>query len=94
MLTILEANRAANVNFTTSDGLRLGAWFVLSEDVYTPTLVPTSDGLTEKQVNTAIKTRPTIIFFHGNAGNRAALFRPKVTITVNLFKCLYLTLLI
>ena len=89
---VLEANRAANVNLTTSDGLRLGAWFVLSEDLYTPTLVPRSGGPTEKQVNTAIKTRPTIIFFHGRAGSRAAVSRPKVADIFNLFKCLHLTL--
>ncbi|KAH7100862.1 alpha/beta-hydrolase [Auriculariales sp. MPI-PUGE-AT-0066] len=68
----LAPNRATNLNLTAADGVRLGAWFVLSQDL------ANAWPLSDEQVNTAIGTRPTIIFLHGNAGNRASIFRPKV----------------
>ncbi|KZV78938.1 alpha/beta-hydrolase [Exidia glandulosa HHB12029] len=70
----LAPHRAANVNITTSDGLRLGAWFVLADASYAVPPTP----IDELAIRNAIAAHPTILFFHGNAATRAAVFRPRV----------------
>ncbi|EJD50369.1 alpha/beta-hydrolase [Auricularia subglabra TFB-10046 SS5] len=70
----LAPHRALDVSLTTSDGLRLGAWFVLADASYT--LPPRA--LDDAAVRAAVQVNPTIVFFHGNAGTRAAVFRPRV----------------
>jgi abhydrolase domain-containing protein 12 len=75
------AQKAINVNITTKDNVRLGAWFIVSDSFYTsfnltpvtpgsssPTLSPTSRAV-------AMRLYPTVLFFHGNAGSRAVSFR-------------------
>lgn len=62
------------MNITTSDGLRLGAWFVLADASYALPAQP----IDEAALRAAIAAHPTILFCHGNAATRAAVFRPRV----------------
>jgi abhydrolase domain-containing protein 12 len=68
-----------NLNLTTSDGVILGAWFILSDQHHqslplclgsTPT-----DRFSNDQIKSALTSHSTIIFFHGNAGTRAVKAR-------------------
>jgi len=56
----------------TSDNVTLGAWFILSDPSYrnVPFPEPPSYPSLESRVPLALKARPTILFFHGNAGSR------------------------
>jgi len=66
-----------NFRITTSDNVTLGAWFVLSDSYYreVPFPEPASYPSLEARIPLAIKARPTILFFHGNAATRAAPYR-------------------
>ncbi|KDQ11453.1 hypothetical protein BOTBODRAFT_114438 [Botryobasidium botryosum FD-172 SS1] len=69
--------KTVNFNMTTSDDVRLGAWLVLSDQFYqshTASAVPTVP-FTDAEVQQALTAHPTVLFFHGNAGNRAFGFR-------------------
>ncbi|KAL7416980.1 Alpha/Beta hydrolase protein, partial [Mrakia frigida] len=64
--------KARNLHLETSDGETIGAWHLLSVDVssrprFQPSLAVTYDA--------ALLDRPTVIFLHGNAGNRAMPLR-------------------
>lgn len=55
--------------------MSLGAWFVLSDTFYHTLPTRPAPSSFDSIVPTALKTRPTILFFHGNAAARAAPFR-------------------
>jgi len=63
------ANRTLNFKLQTPDGETLGAWFILSEPYYRSlSAIPTE---VSEHVIPALKERPVILFFHGNAATRA-----------------------
>ncbi|KAL9940230.1 hypothetical protein V8E36_000935 [Tilletia maclaganii] len=72
----IAPSKARNLRITTGDGLSIGAWHLVP-DCYYHKVHPkvTSDPLYESDFNTALQKYPTVIYFHGNAGNRAAPFR-------------------
>lgn len=74
---LITAGKTLNLNITTTDGLTLGAWFVLSDPAYraVPFPEPSTYPSLESRVPDAIKAHPTILFFHGNAATRAADYR-------------------
>ncbi|KAJ7718124.1 Alpha/Beta hydrolase protein [Mycena maculata] len=66
----LAPNKTINLRVETADNESLGAWFVLSDPFYhsLPTVPPSQPA---DYISTALKTYPTILLFHGNAGTRA-----------------------
>ncbi|KAF8599413.1 alpha/beta-hydrolase [Ceratobasidium sp. AG-I] len=113
----LAPGKALNLNLTTSDNVRLGAWFITADGFYTqnirsppltnkalthssaagdegtPTLagINSPDHLTtaesreklESLLPLALSTRPTILFFHGNAMTRAFSLRTRLYSTLS-----------
>ncbi|KZP19290.1 alpha/beta-hydrolase [Athelia psychrophila] len=69
----LSPGKTLNTNITTSDGLTLGAWFILADPAYqaVPFPEPASYPALESRVPAALAAHPTILFFHGNAATRA-----------------------
>ncbi|KAJ7134335.1 Alpha/Beta hydrolase protein [Mycena epipterygia] len=65
----LAPNKTINFRVTTADNESLGAWFVLSDPFYHA--LPTIPSQPADHIPTALKTHPTILFFHGNAATRA-----------------------
>ncbi|KAJ7242868.1 Alpha/Beta hydrolase protein [Mycena haematopus] len=65
----LAPNKTINLRIETADNESLGAWFVLSDSFYHS--LPTIPSQPVDLIPTALKTRPTILFFHGNAATRA-----------------------
>ncbi|WVQ95462.1 hypothetical protein IAU59_002559 [Kwoniella sp. CBS 9459] len=68
--------KTRNLRLNTSDGESIGAWHVLPRSVYQdlrpfPPEAKVDDDLFDR----AFGQRPTIIYFHGNAGNRATPHR-------------------
>ncbi|WWD20788.1 hypothetical protein CI109_105265 [Kwoniella shandongensis] len=64
--------KTRNLKLETSDGESIGAWHVLPRSIYTSTNpFPPQSPLGEEVFDQALKDRPTLIYFHGNAGNRA-----------------------
>ncbi|GAA6028819.1 hypothetical protein JCM8097_007410 [Rhodosporidiobolus ruineniae] len=72
------------LNLTTPDGARLGAWQVLPKSVYEAYVdahgVPEEGPLPVEVFNQALvdPSHPTVLYFHGNAGTRAAGNRVRV----------------
>ena len=67
-----------NLNITTSDNETLGAWFILSDAFYqefSKSSGHSSRPFVEEEVRKSLQEHPTVIFFHGNAANRAAPYR-------------------
>jgi abhydrolase domain-containing protein 12 len=62
---------------TTSDNVRIGAWFVFSDRYYQwhATHPIRAAPFTDSELKEAVSKHPTVIFFHGNAANRAAPYR-------------------
>ena len=71
------AGKTLNFNIHTSDNIILGAWFILSDKYYRtiPFPPPSSSPSLQSDIPQALKTHPTILFFHGNAATRAAPYR-------------------
>ncbi|CED84177.1 Predicted alpha/beta hydrolase [Phaffia rhodozyma] len=69
--------KARNIQVETSDGESIGAWHLLPRTFYIENVeqYPPSKAFDEDTYDHALQTRPTLIFLHGNAGNRAAPFR-------------------
>ncbi|KAG8875536.1 hypothetical protein FRB98_007752 [Tulasnella sp. 332] len=68
--------KTLNIKLTTSDDVRIGAWFILSDSAYE------SSGACNRtqppslsEVTRALKDFPTVLFFHGNAASRAVEYR-------------------
>lgn len=72
------AGKTLNFKLTTPDNVTIGAWFVLSEPVFQSLSAasPAPLGQPSAQVvQEALRTNPTILYFHGNAATRAAPMR-------------------
>ncbi|KAF9267591.1 alpha/beta-hydrolase [Marasmius fiardii PR-910] len=65
----LALNKTYNFKIHTSDNETLGSWFILAESVYQSLSTPHT--LPQPHIANAIRSRPTILFFHGNAATRA-----------------------
>ncbi|KAL1673434.1 Alpha/Beta hydrolase protein [Schizophyllum commune] len=67
----LAPNKTLNFKLHTPDGEKLGAWFILADPYQRahPSLSAPRDWDTD--VPAALRTYPTILFFHGNAATRA-----------------------
>lgn len=63
------ANRTLNFKLQTPDNETLGAWFILSEPYYRS--LPAIPTEVAKHIVPALKERPVVLFFHGNAATRA-----------------------
>ncbi|KAF8967091.1 Alpha/Beta hydrolase protein [Flammula alnicola] len=65
----LAPNRTLNLKIKTPDNETLGAWFILSDPYYhSLPEIPTD---VAEHVVPALKERPAVLFFHGNAATRA-----------------------
>ncbi|KAG8214822.1 Alpha/Beta hydrolase protein, partial [Butyriboletus roseoflavus] len=67
----LALGKTFNFKIATPDNHTLGAWFVLSDDYYHSLPFPPSPSAAEARLSEALRARPTVIFFHGNAATRA-----------------------
>ncbi|KAG8905480.1 Light-sensor Protein kinase [Tulasnella sp. 403] len=73
---LVTAFKTLNLKLNTSDGVRIGAWYILSEPAYRTsggknrTHPPTGD-----EISQSLREHPTVMFFHGNAANRAINYR-------------------
>ncbi|KAJ3766303.1 Alpha/Beta hydrolase protein [Lentinula raphanica] len=65
----LALNKTYNFKIQTVDNETLGAWFILAESIYQT--LPTHHTIPKPHIAHALQTRPTILFFHGNAATRA-----------------------
>jgi abhydrolase domain-containing protein 12 len=65
----LAPNKTINLKIQTADNESLGAWFILADPFYHS--LPTIPSQPVDYIPTALKTNPTILFFHGNAATRA-----------------------
>ncbi|CEL60407.1 Monoacylglycerol lipase ABHD12 OS=Danio rerio GN=abhd12 PE=2 SV=1 [Rhizoctonia solani AG-1 IB] len=91
----LAPGKTLSLNLTTSDGVRLGAWFVAADGFYQKhlRLAPPSKGesanLGEKRetlaslLPAALHDHPTVLFFHGNAMTRAFYLRTRLYSTLS-----------
>ena len=79
------AHKAINLNITTKDNVRLGAWLVLSDSFYQASYQaasrPTAP-FSESDISLSLASHPTVIYFHGNAANRAASSRVALYMSV------------
>ena len=70
------AKRVRNIFLTTRDGLKIGAWHILPPSLTNYSKDPSSSLSTSNESvsisSSALTQRPVFIYFHGNAGNRAA----------------------
>ncbi|KAF8513767.1 Alpha/Beta hydrolase protein [Gautieria morchelliformis] len=76
----LAPQKTTNVNITTIDNVRLGAWFILSDAYYasshlSPVTSKSSSTSSNASISFAVQHYPTILYFHGNGGTRAIPFR-------------------
>jgi abhydrolase domain-containing protein 12 len=67
------AHKTLNLQLNASDGVALGAWFVLS-DTYYLAQAPAPGTLTA-HLGAALRAHPTVLFLHGNAASRAVPYR-------------------
>lgn len=65
------AGKTFNFGLTTPDNHTLGAWFILSDDHYHSLPFPPSPSAAENHFSEALRSRPTMLFLHGNTGTRA-----------------------
>ncbi|KAJ3070875.1 hypothetical protein HDU98_006108 [Podochytrium sp. JEL0797] len=63
-------NRCRNFYITTPDGIKLGIWHILPSLYYRQSTLETPE-----MQRKALLERPVFMYFHGNAGNRAAPVR-------------------
>lgn len=63
----------------SSDNTTLGAWFIFAESIHrkSPSLSP-SRNHPDVKIPSALETRPTILYLHGNTGTRALPLRVTV----------------
>ncbi|WWC72660.1 uncharacterized protein I206_106624 [Kwoniella pini CBS 10737] len=61
--------KSRNLRLNTSDGVEIGAWHILVYQSHNP--FPPQTPLSVDIFDQALIQRPTIIYFHGNAGTRA-----------------------
>ncbi|OSD02496.1 alpha/beta-hydrolase [Trametes coccinea BRFM310] len=71
----LAPGKTLNLKLTASDNVTIGAWFVLSEPFYQSLRHASPSPLEQPSladVQEAVRSHPTILYFHGNAATRAA----------------------
>lgn len=76
--TLPKAYKATNLNIVTSDNETLGAWFILSDGFYqefSKSSGRPNRSFVEEELRASLQKYPTVIYFHGNAANRAAPYR-------------------
>ncbi|RPD56145.1 alpha/beta-hydrolase [Lentinus tigrinus ALCF2SS1-7] len=71
----LAPGKTMNTKLVTTDNVKIGSWFVLSEPFYqeyraSSPVLPTQPPL--EVIQTALRTYPTILYCHGAAATRAA----------------------
>ncbi|KAJ3106344.1 hypothetical protein HDU97_006542 [Phlyctochytrium planicorne] len=71
------SNKARNLTIKTSDGLLLGAWHILPTAYYRSVTADVGKKRRGSNVDEgvqlqALRDRPVVLYFHGNAGNRAS----------------------
>ncbi|KAG6372754.1 Alpha/Beta hydrolase protein [Boletus reticuloceps] len=67
----LAPGKTFNFRITTPDNYTLGAWFILSDDHYHSLPFPPSPSAAETHLAEALRSRPTLLFLHGNSATRA-----------------------
>ncbi|CAL1713490.1 unnamed protein product [Somion occarium] len=70
----LAPGKTLNLKLSTSDNITLGAWFILSDGYYQRNFHangPDVPPITLDVAANALRKRPTILYLHGTAGNRA-----------------------
>ncbi|KAJ2958395.1 hypothetical protein NQZ79_g6029 [Umbelopsis isabellina] len=79
IIVILIDNKVRNVYFETDDGIRVGAWHILPSHYYMGQRLRFRDkDMMQDAIYDLALGNPdyeTVIYFHGNAGNRAAPWR-------------------
>ncbi|KAF5354199.1 hypothetical protein D9756_007001 [Leucocoprinus leucothites] len=75
----LAPGKTVNMKLQSSDNTTLGAWFILADSIHHQTpLFSSSRNDQNASIPSALKTRPTILFLHGNTGTRALPIRVTV----------------
>ncbi|PVF99542.1 alpha/beta-hydrolase, partial [Serendipita vermifera] len=79
----LAPGRALNRKIMTSDNISLGSWFVFAETYYQTKVsgTPSNITLNDSDMLDSLRSRPTILMFHGNAGSRATWHRVRFCAT-------------
>jgi len=67
----LVAGKTLNFKLTTADNVSIGAWFILADPFHKTLTPPPAAPYLTSHIPSSLKIHPTILFFHGNAGNRA-----------------------
>jgi abhydrolase domain-containing protein 12 len=68
---LASAGKTLNLNLQTSDNVSIGAWFMLAEGLYQPLPQDNHTEVWPSLIPSALSTRPTVLYLHGNAMNRA-----------------------
>ncbi|KAF9234674.1 Alpha/Beta hydrolase protein, partial [Melanogaster broomeanus] len=63
--------KTVNFKIDTADNQTIGAWFILSDDLYHSIPFPPEPTTAERTLTEALTSYPTLIFFHGNTATRA-----------------------
>ncbi|KAI6042625.1 Alpha/Beta hydrolase protein [Pisolithus marmoratus] len=71
----MAPGKVANMKIVTPDNHTLGAWFILSDNVYQSMPFPPPPDAAENSVHEALASQPTILFLHGNTATRAFYVR-------------------
>ncbi|KAH7322077.1 alpha/beta-hydrolase [Rhizoctonia solani] len=83
----LAPGKTLNLNLTTSDDIRIGAWFVAADGFYKKhlKLAPPLKGeeALDSLLPDVLKNHPTILFLHGNAMTRAFYLRTRLYSTLS-----------
>ncbi|KAI9637095.1 Alpha/Beta hydrolase protein [Dioszegia hungarica] len=74
------AAKTRNFYLETADGKRIGIWHILPRSVYQTVTggLPPREPFGKEVYEKALTQRPTILFFHGNAANRAVPYRIRI----------------
>ncbi|KAF9235190.1 Alpha/Beta hydrolase protein [Melanogaster broomeanus] len=67
----LAPGKTFNFKIDTADNQTLGAWFIISDDLYHSIPFPPEPTTAERTLTEALTSYPTLIFFHGNTATRA-----------------------
>lgn len=72
------AGKTVNLKLSSSDNTSIGTWFIFADSIHRKSVLQSHPAPEENQlarIPHALKTRPTILFLHGNSGTRALLER-------------------
>lgn len=71
----MAPGKVANIKIVTPDNHTLGAWFILSDNIYQSMPFPPPPNAAENALHEALASQPTILFLHGNTATRAFYVR-------------------